>query len=88
MRLQARIAIGLNSVYTRPRVDVSIDGELLASVRPDDAGRYHIDAVVPRDRLARGWHDLYLVFSSISEPDKVVRDLRIARLEALEWLPR
>ncbi|HEY0985848.1 MAG TPA: hypothetical protein VGD80_02310, partial [Kofleriaceae bacterium] len=88
MRLQARIAIGLNSVYTRPRIDVSIDGELLASVRPDDAGRYHIDAVVPRDRLARGWHDLYLVFSSISEPDKVVRDLRIARLEALEWLPR
>jgi hypothetical protein len=88
MRLQARIAIGLNSVYTHPRVDVSIDGELLASLRPDERGRYQIDAIVPRDRLTGGWHDLYFVFSTISEPDKVVRDLRVARLEALEWSPR
>jgi hypothetical protein len=95
MRLVARIAIALNSMFTRPRLDVSIDGELMASIYPDDTGHYRIDVGVPRDRLAGdrsgspgGWHDLYFVFSSISEPDRVLRDLRIARLEALEWSPR
>jgi hypothetical protein len=54
----------------------------------DAAGHYAIDATVPRGRLAGGWHDVYLVFSSIGLPDRDVRDLRVARLEAVEWEPR
>jgi len=87
MRLVLRAAIALNTVYTHPRLDLSLDGELLGSVVADPGGRYAVDVTVPRDRLAGGWHDLYLVFSSIAEPDKDVRDLRIARLESIEWAP-
>lgn len=87
-RLILRGAIALASVYTRPRLDVSLDGELLASAVADDSGRYAIDVVVPAERLSGGWQDLYLVFSTIAEPDKDVRDLRIARLTAFEWTPR
>ena len=84
-RLALRAAIALNIVYTHPRLDVSLDGELLASAVADATGHHAIDVIVPRDRLAGGWHDLYLVFSSIADPGKDVRDLRIARLEAIEW---
>jgi hypothetical protein len=87
MRLVLGAAIALNTVYTHPRLDVSLDGELLASVVADATGHYAVDVTVPRDRLAGGWRDLYLVFSSIADPDKDVRDLRIARLETVEWSP-
>jgi hypothetical protein len=87
MHLALRAAIALNTVYTHPRLDVSLDGELLVSAVADAAGRYAIDATVPRARLAGGWHDLYLVFSSTVEPDRDVRDFRIARLESVEWSP-
>ncbi|HEX2692178.1 MAG TPA: hypothetical protein VHN14_36460 [Kofleriaceae bacterium] len=85
MRLALRAAIALNTVYTHPRLDLSLDGELLTSAVADATGRYAIDLTVPRDRLAGGWHDLYLVFSTIADPDKEIRDVRIARLESLEW---
>lgn len=85
MRLALRAAIALNTVYTHPRLDISLDGALLTSAVADATGRYEVSLVVPGERLARGWHDLYLVFSSYAEPDKDVHDLRIARLEAVEW---
>jgi hypothetical protein len=87
MRLVLRAAIALKTVHTRPRLDVSLDGELLASATADQAGRYAIAVTVPRARLTTGWHDLYLVFSSIADPDKDIHDFRIARLESLEWTP-
>lgn len=87
MRLVLRAGIALNTVYTHPRLDVSLDGELLRSAVADATGHYAIDVTVSRDRLAGGWHDLYLVFSSIADPGKEVRDVRIARLEAVEWAP-
>ncbi|TMQ18286.1 MAG: hypothetical protein E6J90_20465 [Deltaproteobacteria bacterium] len=83
--LRARIALGM--VNTHPRLDVSLDGELVASAVADATGHYAIAATVPRDRLAGGWHDLYLVFSSIGDPDRDLRDVRVARLEAVEWSP-
>jgi hypothetical protein len=88
MRLALRAAISFNVVYTHPRLDVSLDGELVASAVADAAGRYAIDATVPRDRLADGWHDLYLVFSTVGAPDRDPGDLRVARLESVEWAPR
>jgi hypothetical protein len=85
MRLVLRAAIALNTVHTHPRLDVSLDGKLLTSAVADATGHYAVDVTVPRGRLAGGWHDLYLVFSSIADPAKGVRDLRIARLESVEW---
>ncbi|MEO7734220.1 MAG: hypothetical protein ABIY55_24870, partial [Kofleriaceae bacterium] len=87
MRLTLRAAVALNTVFTHPRLDASLDGELLASSVADAAGRYTLDAVVPGAHLAGGWHDLYLVFSSVGDPATDVRDLRIARLESVEWAP-
>ncbi|HWU89347.1 MAG TPA: hypothetical protein VN253_18930 [Kofleriaceae bacterium] len=87
MRLALRAQIALGKIYTRPRMDVSLDGELLASVLADERGGYTLDLVVPADRLGDGWHDLYLVFSSIAEPEHDSRDPRVAVLEAVEWLP-
>jgi hypothetical protein len=87
MRLALRAAIALNTVYTHPRLDISLDGELLTSAVADAAGHYAVEVTVSQGRLAGGWHDLYLVFSSIVEPDKDVHDLRIARLESVEWAP-
>jgi hypothetical protein len=88
MHLALRAAVALNTIYTHPRLEVSLDGELLASAVADAGGHYAIDASVPRDRLAGGWHDLYLVFSGIADPGKDLRDLRIARLESVEWSPQ
>ncbi len=72
-------------MHTHPRLDVSLDDSLLTSAVADATGHYAIDVTVPGDRLAGGWHDLYLVFSSIADPEKEVRELRIARLESIEW---
>jgi len=87
MRLVLRAAVAVNTVHTRPRLDVSIDGVLLTSAVADPAGRYAIAVTVPRERLTAGWHDLYLVFSSIADPDNDIRELRVARLESVEWSP-
>ena len=60
---------------------------LIAAAVADASGRFVVDVRVPRARLGRGWRDLYLVLSSIAEPDKDLRDLRVARLESVEWAP-
>ena len=87
MHLVLRAAVDLETTFTHPRLDVSLDGELIGSGVADAGGRYVIDVVVPADRVAGGWHDLYLVFSSIVEPSRDVRELRTSRLEAVEWTP-
>lgn len=87
MRLQMKIAIALNAVYSRPRIDLSLNGKVLASVVADDTGHYAIDLAIPERLLAGGWRDLYLVFSTINEPDAAGRELRVARLESVEWGP-
>jgi hypothetical protein len=87
MRLQMKIAIALNAVYSRPRIDLSLDGKVLASVVADESGHYAIDLAIPANRLGGGWHDLYLVFSTINEPDEANRELRVARLVSVEWDP-
>lgn len=85
MTLTLKAAVALNVTYTRPRLDISLDGELLATAVADERGRYDITLSVPAAKLAGGWHDLYLVSSSIAEPDRDVRDLRVSRLEVVEW---
>jgi hypothetical protein len=67
-------------------MDVALDGALLASVLADDRGSYVLDVRISRAQLAGGWHDVYLVFNSISEPEGDGRELRVAALESLEWV--
>ena len=86
MHLTIRGRVNLNAVYTRPHVDVSIDGTLIASPIADDHGVFTIDTTVPASLLG-GWHDLYIVFATVGEPEKDLRDLRAAWLEAFEWRP-
>jgi hypothetical protein len=87
MRLAMRAWIALGKVYTRPRMDVSLDGELLASILPDERGGYALGLRLSRQRLIGDWHDLYLVFSSVDEPDPANRDPRTAVLDSVEWGP-
>ncbi len=86
MHLALRGHVNLNALYSRPRLDVSIDGELLASAIVDPRGDFTIDVVVPAD-LLDGWCDLYAVWSTIGQPDKDIKDVRIARLEDVTWEP-
>jgi len=85
MRLVLRAASALDAIDARPRLDVSLDGELVASGVADATGRYAITATVARHQLTPGWHDLYLTFATTAEPDREVRDPRIAGLESVEW---
>jgi hypothetical protein len=87
MQLSIRASIALGRVHTRPRMDLALDGALLASVVADERGAYAIDLLIPRDRLAGGWRDLYLVWSSIAEPDLGRVEPRVAVLESVGWIP-
>jgi hypothetical protein len=99
MRLVLRAQLAPGAGETRPRLDVSLDGEPLASEIASPGGRYAVDVTVRRDRLADGWHDLYLVFSGIADPSDGVDDAdaiergggrdpagrSLVRLETVEW---
>jgi len=87
MRLVLHAAISCNMVFTHPRLDLALDGALLASLVADDRGRYTVELTVPRAQLGAGWHDLYLTFSTLLDPDRDLREARAARLERFEWSP-
>ncbi len=87
MHLVIHAAVSRKNVFTRPRLDVSLDGEIVTSAVASENGRYVIDVVVPGTVLAGNWHDLYLVFGSVLEPDKDLRDQRVSRLESFAWVP-
>ncbi len=88
MHLVARGKVALDRAFARPRLDVSLDGDLVTSSRVAPDGSFVVDAVIPADHLAGSWHDLYLVFSAIDSPEKNVHDLQVARLDTLEWEPQ
>jgi hypothetical protein len=69
---------------TRPRLDVSLDGELVASSWAAADGSFAIEARVDAAKLRR-WADVYLVFSSVGVPERDPRELRFARLDAVQW---
>jgi hypothetical protein len=87
MRLALRAWLALGRVYTRPRMDVALDGQLLASILPDEHGAYALELRLSATQLAGGWHDLYLVFNSIDDPGHASREPRTAVLEVVEWDP-
>lgn len=87
MRLVLRGKVNLAAVYTRPRLAVSLDGNRVGEVVVDDQGTFSLDVVVPMAWLGGDWSDLYLAWSTVAEPDKDARDLRVARLFELTWWP-
>jgi hypothetical protein len=87
MRLALSAHMALGKVYTRPRMDVALDGALVASILPDERGAYALELVLSAAQLSGGWHDLYLVFSSIDDPVRASREPRTAVLEAVTWEP-
>lgn len=86
MRLVLRGRVSLDKTYTRPRLDTSIDGILLSSVTVDEKGAFEIDVVVPKEHLD-GWSDIYVMSNAIGQPERDIRDLRLARLEEATWEP-
>jgi hypothetical protein len=87
MHLLMRGKVNLNALYSRPRIDVSLDGELLTSVTVDEHGDFTIDLAVPKAKLVR-WSDLYLTFSTVGQPERDARNVRVARLVDVVWEPR
>jgi hypothetical protein len=82
MRLVLRGKVNVAAVNARPRLDISLDGEVLGSATLDETGRFSIVlAVTPES----GWRDLYLVWSSVAQPERDIRELRVARLEEVVW---
>ena len=52
---------------------------------PTPLGGTPSTTTVARDRLTGGWHDLYLVFSSVADPGRDLRPAPDRRLESVEW---
>ncbi len=81
MRLAIRGRLNITALYTHPRLLVALDSDEIAEVVAATDGTFAIDARV----TTTGWHDIYLSFSSIGEPERDLRDLRMGRVEAVEW---
>ena len=87
MRLQIKGRLNIPALFTHPRVIISLDGEPLVSVVADADGRFAIDVPVAATALGGHWHDLYVSFSSVGEPERDLKDLRAGRVELVEWEP-
>lgn len=86
MHLRVWGRIHVLAISTRPRVTVTFAGLEIDSriVEPD--GTFALDTVIPGTWL-HGWSDVYVNLSSMHEPWRTVKDLRIARLEGVVWEP-
>lgn len=85
-RLELRGRVHAEVMATRPRLTVSFDGLEVASLVVDPDGTFAIATAIPA-RWLDGWCDIYLRLSSVHEPWRTMRDLRIARLEHVAWAP-
>jgi hypothetical protein len=85
MHLSLAGKVNVATINARPRLDISLDGQLLGSVAVSPEGDFLFDITVPP---RSGWRDLYLVWSTVAQPERDARDLRAARLERLTWEPR
>jgi hypothetical protein len=87
MHLRITGHVRLQGLYTRPRIDVAVGGEPIASAVADEHGEFTLDVEVAH-ALLDGWTDVYVVFNTIGTPEKDTTVLRIAELREVTWEPR
>lgn len=78
--------INVYAVFTRPRLELSLDGVLLTSKVVESDGRFSIEVDVEASAIA-DWADLYLTWSSLQDPERESGVPRVARLEYVRWEP-
>jgi hypothetical protein len=82
MHLTMRGHVNLSLISARPRLDVSLDGDLLGSFTVDASGAFDIEVDVDSPS---SWGELYVVFDTVGQWE---RDPREARMEEVQWEPR
>jgi hypothetical protein len=80
-RLRLELWVDLARLGSTPRLSLIVDGEVAAEANPDDAG----DVVFDVPTRCRGWCDVFLVSSTISEFWIAPDELQVLRLTAFEW---
>ncbi|MBA3454811.1 MAG: hypothetical protein H0T42_17115 [Deltaproteobacteria bacterium] len=78
--------INVNALFTRPRLELVVDGELTYSQLVDEDGSYSVRVTVPQATVT-DWIDIYATFSSLHEPVRAPGEPWVARLEFVEWEP-
>ena len=86
MTLSLGGTVNLNAVFTKPRLEVSLDGALLASKVVEADGTFAVEVRVPAADVA-GWADVYLSWTALQDPEKEAGEPRVARLEHVRWEP-
>ncbi|MDX2092137.1 MAG: hypothetical protein SFX73_30005 [Kofleriaceae bacterium] len=86
MVFEIRGKILTKKVFTHPRIELTIGGELIESKLVDDDGRFTVRTIVSSDLLT-DWVDVYVTFSSLQEPSREAGPPEVARLEWVEWEP-
>lgn len=86
-RLILRGRVHADVMATRPRLTIAFDGVEVWSGLTGVDGGFDLDLPIPADWLD-GWSDVYVRLSSVHEPWRTLRDLRIARLEHAAWTPQ
>jgi hypothetical protein len=86
MRLAIDGRVATREIGTRPEVALLVDGKTLATTRVDEEGMYAIE-VSFADMRAQGWHNAYLVISSVGEPWREPSQLALARVDRVVWEP-
>jgi hypothetical protein len=90
--------ISMSAVFTKPRLEVSLDGELLASQIVEADGSFALALTIPAADVD-DWADVYVTWNTLEDPERdtveprivgdprVIGESRIARLEYLHWEP-
>jgi len=78
--------VSVHMVFTKPRLEVSLDGALLASQIVDADGHFAISLTIPAGDVV-DWADVYLTWTVLQDPERDAGEPRIARLEYLHWEP-
>jgi len=86
MTLSLGGTVNINAVFTRPRLELSLDGALLASTVVGADGTFAVEVRVPAADVA-GWADVYLTWTALQDPEREDGEPRVARLERVRWEP-
>lgn len=80
-RLQMTLWVDLARLAALPRLSLIVDGKVAAEANPDAAGDVFFDV----ETRCRGWCDVFLVSSTISEFWVASDELQMLRLDTFEW---